>query len=118
VTKATTKNSAKVAGAKSGAKTITAKPGQTQIVKAAKTPAPKATPPPKSPADTPTPKPAATPPPVKASTTASSGKTFYMEVCSLTGLIPVKGLCKPVRKQFHVGQEPTRQCSADRHSGH
>jgi penicillin-binding protein 1B len=119
-TKTTAKNSAKVAGAKPGAKTTAGKSGQPQIARMAKTPAPKATPPPKSPASTPTPtpKPAATPAPVKASTTASSGKTFYMEVCSLTGLIPVKGLCKPIRKQFHVGQEPTRQCSADRHSGH
>jgi penicillin-binding protein 1B len=103
-----------------------AKSGQPQVAKVTKTPpSSKTKPTPKPtpvrlaaapPSPTPTPKPATTLPPLKA-VASSSGKTFYMEVCSVSGLIPIKGLCKPVRRQFHVGQEPARQCSADKHKG-
>ncbi|MEP7343542.1 MAG: PBP1A family penicillin-binding protein [Acidobacteriota bacterium] len=103
-----------------------AKSGQTQAAKVTKTPpSTKAKPAPKPtpvklaaapPTPTPIPKPVTTLPPLKSVAT-SSGKTFFMEVCSVSGLIPVKGLCKPMRRQFHVGQEPTRQCSSDRHNG-
>jgi len=116
------KSAAPVAKAKTpkpaAGKTIAAKPGQTQLAKAVKPPASKLKP--VAPTPTPTPKPVVTPAPVKASSTNSgnSGKTFSMDVCSVSGLIPVKGLCKTVRRQFHVGQEPTKQCSAANHSGH
>lgn len=102
---------------KKGAKTPANKSKQAQLAKSTKpAPAPKVKPTPNPAPVASIPKPIPTPPPLKA-VASSPGKTFYMDVCSITGLIPVKGLCKPVRRLFHVGQEPTRQCSADRHSG-
>ncbi len=69
----------------------------------------KASPTPKSAVATPTP--AATSAPER-----SARKQFNFEVCGVTGLIPVKGVCQTrVRKSFFVGEEPTRTCSADRH---
>ncbi len=117
--KATPKPTAKLAAkdTKKGAKTTANKSKQTQIAKSTKAPpAPKVKLTPTPSPEALSPKPIPAPPPVKA-VASSPGKTFYMEVCSVTGLIPVKGLCKPVRRQFHVGQEPTKQCSADKHSG-
>lgn len=81
--------------------TATKTPTQPAKAKASPTPKP----------STPTPTPAATP------AAASAGrKQFNFEVCSVSGLIPVKGICPTrVRKSFFVGEEPTRTCSTDRH---
>ncbi len=84
------------------AKTTAVKEPSKQLTKAAKstpTPAPK-------PATTPTPKPAAT---------SLPKKTFWLEVCSVSGLLPVKGLCTKVRRSYNIGEEPTTTCSAARH---
>ncbi|MDQ3013596.1 MAG: transglycosylase domain-containing protein, partial [Acidobacteriota bacterium] len=115
--KASTKPNAKDVSKKGAKKPIADKSNRTQVAKSTKAPpAPKVKPTPNPPPEAMIPKPIPTLPPLKA-VASSPGKTFYMEVCSVTGLIPVKGLCKSVRRQFNVGQEPTRQCSADKHSG-
>jgi penicillin-binding protein 1B len=42
--------------------------------------------------------------------------TFIIEVCELTGLLPVEGVCtKTKRQRFQLGKEPTTSCSAERH---
>lgn len=47
---------------------------------------------------------------------AVTKKQFNIEVCAVSGFIPVKGLCTTrVRKSFNLGEEPTRTCSSDRH---
>ena len=57
--------------------------------------------------------PAPTPVPVPV---AATKKQFNIEVCAVSGLIPVKGVCTTrVRRSFNLGEEPTRTCSADRH---
>lgn len=74
-------------------------------------------PPQAKPKATPTPRPVS-PTPTPAATPAASGgrKQFNFEVCSVSGLIPVNGLCKTrVRKSFFVGEEPKQPCSAARH---
>ena len=77
-----------------------------QLAKASPTPKP-AAPKPATPTPTPTPAPAAT---------GNSRKQFNFEVCSVSGLIPVKGVCQNrIRKSFYVGEEPTKTCSADKH---
>jgi membrane peptidoglycan carboxypeptidase len=44
--------------------------------------------------------------------------TFMLEVCSLSGLLPVRGVCKNTsRQRFKLGSEPTKFCSAARHGG-
>jgi penicillin-binding protein 1B len=65
----------------------------------------------------PTPKPVAvTPTPVATPAQTNARKQFNFEVCGVTGLIPVKGVCQTrVRKSFFLGEEPTRTCSADKH---
>lgn len=64
-----------------------------------------------------TPAPAAiTPAPAKVAT--APGRSFVLDVCTVSKLIPVKGVCKTTeRRTFRAGQEPTRQCNADRHGG-
>lgn len=44
--------------------------------------------------------------------------TFMLEVCSLSGLLPIRGVCKnTARQRFKLGSEPTKFCSATRHGG-
>lgn len=58
--------------------------------------------------------PVATPPP----SSAPRAGTFMLEVCEVTGLLPVSGVCKStVRRRFQLGSEPTVSCSAERHRG-
>jgi hypothetical protein len=82
-----------------------AKKTNTQIVTATK------------PASTPAPKPSptATPSPVAPPTPRGDG-TFTLEVCSVTGLLPVRGVCKTTRQRFKLGSEPTKFCLG-RHGG-
>jgi hypothetical protein len=41
-----------------------------------------------------------------------------LEVCAVSGLLPVRGVCKTtVRQRFRLGSEPTRYCSLARHHG-
>jgi len=121
---ATPKASAKSAAVKSGAgKSAAARPGQTQLAKVTKpapkpsfSPSPQARTTPALATPTPALKSAATPSPVNA--TATSGRTFVLEVCSVSKLIPVKGICKTTeRRTFQAGREPTRQCNAGHHGG-
>jgi penicillin-binding protein 1B len=73
-----------------------------------------ATPPP---TPTPKPSPTATPPPAAPPAPRGDG-TFTLEVCSLTGLLPVRGVCKTTtRQRFKLGSEPTKFCSPSRHGG-
>jgi membrane peptidoglycan carboxypeptidase len=68
---------------------------------------------------TPTPKPEAkptptAPPPTPAvvNSTPKGEGTFTLEVCAVSGLLPVRGVCKnTVRKRFKLGAEPTRFCN-------
>jgi penicillin-binding protein 1B len=80
-------------------------------------------PPPKltKPSPTPTPSPKPTPaavaaaPPINHSVPKGEG-TFTLEVCAVSGLLPVRGLCKnTIRQRFKLGAEPTRFCNASRH---
>jgi hypothetical protein len=42
--------------------------------------------------------------------------TFVLEVCEVTGLLPVANVCKTThRKRYQLGREPTVYCSADAH---
>ncbi|MGE0127714.1 MAG: PBP1A family penicillin-binding protein [Blastocatellales bacterium] len=74
----------------------------------------------KSPKPSPTPKPeikaapaVATVTPAVASSTPRGEGTFTLEICSVSGLLPVRGVCKnTVRKRFKLGSEPTRFCNA------
>jgi hypothetical protein len=81
---------------------------------------------PLKPAPTPTPSPTPSPAPSPAlSQTAAAGNsvprgegTFTLEVCSVSGLLPVRGVCKnTVRRRFKLGGEPAKFCSASHHSG-
>ncbi len=70
----------------------------------------------------PTPKPTQQPMlvPVATPTPAPTRQagTFMMEVCEVTGLLPLDGVCKKTRRQrFQLGKEPTGYCSAARHQG-
>jgi len=73
------------------------------------------------PAPTPTlpPKPSPTAAPVTPAVANSIPKgegTFTLEVCSVSGLLPVRGVCKnTTRQRFKLGSEPTKFCSAARH---
>jgi penicillin-binding protein 1B len=73
------------------------------------------------PSPTPTPSPKPSPIAVAAAPATSHSVpkgegTFMLEVCSVSGLLPVRGLCKnTVRQRFKLGGEPTRFCSASRH---
>jgi penicillin-binding protein 1B len=80
-----------------------------QPPKAAK-PSPTPIPPPK-----PTPTAVAVAPSVSHSVPKGEG-TFMLEVCSVSGLLPVRGLCKNTfRQRFKLGAEPTKFCNASRH---
>ncbi|GEM_PF-22180 len=62
------------------------------------------------PTPTPKPSPTATPPPAAPRAPRGDG-TFTLEVCSVTGLLPVRGVCKTtVRQRFKLGSEPTKFC--------
>ncbi|MGH9755867.1 MAG: hypothetical protein ACREA2_24055, partial [Blastocatellia bacterium] len=68
-----------------------------------------------APTPTPSPKPsptAAATPTVVNSVPKGEG-TFTLEVCQVSGLLPVRGVCKnTVRQRFKLGGEPTKFCSA------
>jgi penicillin-binding protein 1B len=76
---------------------------------------------PSKPAPTPTlsPKPSPSPVAVTPTVTHSVPKgegTFMLEVCAVSGLLPVRGLCKTTaRQRFKLGSEPTKFCNASRH---
>lgn len=69
------------------------------------------------PAPTPKPEPKPTPTaspvtPAIANSTPRGEGTFTLEVCAVSGLLPVRGVCKnTVRKRFKLGGEPTRFCN-------
>lgn len=76
-------------------------------VKAKSTPTPKVVAKKEQPVSTPTPKPE-----------PAARKQFNIEVCAVSHLIPVKGLCTTrIRKSYNLGEEPTRTCSPDKHKG-
>ncbi len=65
----------------------------------------------RQPAPRPIPTPIATPPPVEP-----REGTFVLEVCTTSGLLPVKGLCtSTVKRRFLLGKEPTAFCSPSEH---
>lgn len=71
----------------------------------------------RTPKPTPTPvtKPAPTPENKPATNISLPKKTFWLEVCSVSGLLPVKGLCTKVRRSYNVGEEPTSTCNSSKH---
>jgi penicillin-binding protein 1B len=73
------------------------------------------------PATTPTPAATPTPVPIPVPPAPQGPKgegTFSLEVCSVSGLLPINSVCKnTIRKRFKVGSEPTKFCSAARHGG-
>lgn len=88
------------------AKSAKAPANQQAKTKASPTPKPqvKKEPPPV----TPTPKPVPIP--------VAAKKQFNIEVCAVSGLIPVKGLCTTrVRRSYNLGEEPTQTCTPDKH---
>src|SRR5262245_4829446 len=73
---------------------------------------------PKSTKPSPTPTPSPKPSPTAAATPAAvhsvpKGEgTFTLEVCAVSGLLPVRGACKnTVRQRFKLGSEPTKFCN-------
>src|SRR5262245_30360805 len=73
---------------------------------------------PKSSKPSPTPIPSPKPSPTVAATPAAvhsvpKGEgTFTLEVCAVSGLLPVRGACKnTVRQRFKLGSEPTKFCN-------
>src|SRR5215510_14507304 len=67
-----------------------------------------------SPTPTPSPKPSPTAAPTPATThSVPKGEgTFTLEVCAVSGLLPVRGVCKnTVRQRFKLGSEPTKFCN-------
>ena len=75
--------------------------------------------PPKSSKPAPTPPPSPKPSPTAVATPSVTNSvpkgegTFTLEVCSVSGLLPVRGACKnTVRQRFKLGGEPTKFCSA------
>jgi penicillin-binding protein 1B len=115
----TEKKSAKKGEIKPAGKPSDPKKTEAQVAKSTKsTPAPKPASTPKS-AATPKPTPTAAPitPAVVNSPPRGDG-TFTLEVCSVSHLLPVRGICKTtVRQRYKVGSEPTRYCSLARHAG-
>ncbi len=107
--------SAKKGEMKTASKQPEAKKPGNQIVKSSK-PSPTPKPAARSEAKS-TPTPAPVTPAVASSTPRGEG-TFTLEVCAVSGLLPVPGVCKnTVRRRFKLGSEPTRYCSASRHGG-
>jgi membrane peptidoglycan carboxypeptidase len=73
---------------------------------------------PKSLKPTPTPSPSPKPSPTVAAIPAvvhsvpKGEGTFMLEVCAVSGLLPVRGVCKnTVRQRFKLGGEPTKFCN-------
>jgi hypothetical protein len=82
-------------------------------------PEPKSSPPAPTPAPSPKPSPtAAAVTPAVAHSIPKGEDTFTLEVCSVSGLLPVHGVCKnTVRQRFKLGSEPTKYCGASHHGG-
>ncbi|HEU0184237.1 MAG TPA: PBP1A family penicillin-binding protein [Blastocatellia bacterium] len=73
-----------------------------------------------SPTPTPTPQPTpvavAAVAPTGASSVPKGEGTFMLEICPVSGLLPVRGLCKnTVRRRFKLGSEPTKFCNPSHH---
>jgi penicillin-binding protein 1B len=72
-----------------------------------------------APTPSPTPKPTPVPVPVAPAVTHSVPKgerTFMLEVCAVSGLLPARGICKnTARQRFKLGGEPTKFCNASHH---
>jgi membrane peptidoglycan carboxypeptidase len=67
-----------------------------------------------SPTPTPSPKPSPTPSPTPAGihSVPKGEGTFTLEVCAVSGLLPIRGVCKnTVRQRFKLGSEPTKFCN-------
>lgn len=101
--------SAKKGEMKTAGKQIETKKSGAQLATSAKpTPTPK---PETRPEPRPTPTASPITPAVANSTPRGEG-TFTLEVCAVSGLLPVRGVCKnTVRKRFKLGSEPTRFCN-------
>jgi penicillin-binding protein 1B len=64
----------------------------------------------------PTPVPKLVPVATPAPPTPRQTSTFVLEVCEVTGLLPVTNVCKTTqRKRFQLGREPTTYCSHEAH---
>lgn len=102
--------------------TITARPEPAETKAAPRKPTP--TPTPRVAAATPKPIPtlevkgAITPPPTPTPTVAPRASTgrgeFWLEVCQVSGQLPIRGVCPTERRKFSLGQEPTTNCTKHR----
>ncbi len=69
-----------------------------------------------TPTPAPTTSPTAAPPPTSIDSVPRGEGTFVLEICPVSGLLPVRGLCKEtVRRRFKLGGEPTRFCDPAHH---
>jgi len=65
-----------------------------------------------SPSPTPSPSPKPSPTATPTHSIPKGEGTFTLEVCAVSGLLPVRGVCKnTVRQRFKLGSEPTKFCT-------
>ncbi len=65
-----------------------------------------------TPSPTPTPSPKPSPTAAPTHSVPKGEGTFTLEVCAVSGLLPVRGVCKnTVRQRFKLGSEPTKFCN-------
>jgi penicillin-binding protein 1B len=75
-------------------------------------PEPKSTKPSPTPTPSPKPSPTAAATPAAVHSVPKGEGTFTLEVCAVSGLLPVRGKCKnTVRQRFKLGGEPTKFCN-------
>jgi len=73
---------------------------------------PKSSKPSPTPTPSPKPSPTAAPTPAAVHSVPKGEGTFTLEVCAVSGLLPVRGVCKnTVRQRFKLGGEPTKFCN-------
>jgi penicillin-binding protein 1B len=73
---------------------------------------PKSSKPSPTPTPSPKPSPTAAPTPAAVHSVPKGEGTFTLEVCAVSGLLPVRGVCKnTVRQRFKLGSEPTKFCN-------
>jgi penicillin-binding protein 1B len=73
---------------------------------------PKASKPSQTPTPSPKPSPTVAPTPASVHSVPKGEGTFTLEVCAVSGLLPVRGKCKnTARQRFKLGGEPTKFCN-------
>jgi penicillin-binding protein 1B len=116
-----TKSSARKIDPKSAEKRSTPKAEIKTVVKQSEKPdeqPPKSSKPAPTPTPSPKPSPTAAPTPSGAQSVPKGQGTFTLEVCQVSGLLPVRGVCQnTARQRFKLGGEPSKFCDAAHHGG-